>query len=66
MREFLNNVLSSTDDITHFQYIKKHNREAGPAVVGIELKHKEDYELLIARMVECNINFQTLNDNPRL
>ena len=66
LREFLNNVLSSTDDITHFQYIKKHNREAGPAVVGIELKDKNDYASLLKRMEENGINFQTLNDNPRL
>ena len=29
---FLNHVLGPTDDITHFEYTKKHNREAGPAL----------------------------------
>ncbi len=66
LREFLTDVLSPTDDITHFQYIKKHNREAGPAIVGIELKSKNEYEGLLGRMVEQGIRFQTLNDNPRL
>lgn len=66
LREFLNDVLSQSDDITHFQYIKKHNREAGPAIVGIELKEKSEYFGLINRMTEYNIRFQTLNDNPRL
>jgi threonine dehydratase len=66
LREFLNDVLSETDDITHFQYIKKHNREAGPAIVGIELKGKNEYERLTTRMSEQGIRFQTLNDNPRL
>ena len=66
LREFLNDVLSATDDITHFQYIKKHNREAGPAVVGIELKGKNEYEGLLNRMIEHGMRFQTLNDNPRL
>ncbi|MBL7816740.1 MAG: threonine ammonia-lyase IlvA [Saprospiraceae bacterium] len=66
LREFLNVVLSPTDDITHFQYIKKHNREAGPAIVGIELKEKSEYEELIKRMNNHGIRFQTLNDNPRL
>lgn len=66
LREFLNDVLSQSDDITHFQYIKKHNREAGPAIVGIELKEKSEYFGLINRMTEHNIRFQTLNDNPRL
>jgi threonine dehydratase len=66
LREFLNQVLSPSNDITHFQYIKKQNRETGPAIVGIELKEKSEYEGLITRMVENGIRFQTLNDNPRL
>ena len=66
LREFLNQVLTPSNDITHFQYIKKQNRETGPAVVGIELKEKSEYEGLINRMIEHNIRFQTLNDNPRL
>lgn len=66
LREFLNQVLSETNDITHFQYIKKQNRETGPAIVGIELKEKSEYEGLINRMVENGFRFQTLNDNPRL
>ncbi len=63
--EFLN-VLGENDDITHFEYTKKHNRESGPALVGIELKYKKDYASLIKRMESKNINFQTLNDNPML
>lgn len=66
LREFLNQVLSETNDITHFQYIKKQNRETGPAVVGIELKEKSEYDGLLNRMVDNGIKFQTLNDNPRL
>jgi threonine dehydratase len=66
LREFLNNVLGETDDITQFEYVKKNNREAGSAVVGIEVKQKEDYTKLMARMLEFGINYQTLNDNPRL
>ena len=63
--EFLN-VLGENDDITHFEYTKKHNRESGPALVGIELKYEKDYDSLIKRMETRNINFQTLNDNPML
>ncbi len=66
LREFLNNVLSATDDITHFEYTKKHNRERGPAVVGIEVKKKADYEALIARMKENGVDYQHLNDSPAL
>ena len=66
LREFLNNVLGPNDDITHFEYTKKHNREAGPALVGIQVRRKEDYEHLLERMKSYNINYQTLNNSPML
>ena len=66
LREFLNNVLGPSDDITHFEYTKKHNREAGPALVGIQVQKREDYEELLQRMDENRINYQTLNDQKML
>lgn len=66
LRDFLNNVLSPTDDITHFEYTKKHSRANGPALVGIQVKNKDDYKALIVRMEEQNINFQMLNDSKML
>ena len=62
-RDFLN-VLGPDDDISRFEYAKKTNRETGPAVVGIELKHREDFEPLIQRMNAQNIVFEYLNDQP--
>ena len=62
-RDFLN-VLGPTDDISRFEYARKTNRETGPAVVGIELKHRDDFEPLIQRMQEQNIVFEYLNDQP--
>ena len=64
-RDFLN-VLGPTDDIARFEYIKKTNRETGPAVVGIELKHREDFEPLIQRMHEQSIVYEYLNNQPDL
>ncbi|BCD28746.1 threonine dehydratase [Bacillus cereus] len=66
LREFLDKGLGPGDDITRFEYIKKHNKENGPALVGVELKHKEDYEQLITRFKENNIQFMELNKNPIL
>lgn len=66
LREFVNEVLGADDDISHFEYAKKSNKEAGPAVIGIELKRKEDFEGLIQRMKDKKINFTLLNDNPLL
>lgn len=64
LREFLNNVLGETDDITHFEYTKKHNREAGPAIVGIQVQEKKDYEGLIDRMNEFGVSYRCLNNDP--
>ncbi|GAB5553527.1 MAG: threonine ammonia-lyase [Saprospiraceae bacterium] len=66
LRDFLNNILGPNDDITYFEYTKKHNRESGPALVGIQVRKKEDYEALIHRMEEQKINYQTLNDSSML
>lgn len=62
LKEFVAEVLGPTDDITHFEYTKKNNREKGPAMVGIELQSPEDFDHLIARMQEKNIAYQHLND----
>lgn len=66
MREFLDQVLGPTDDITLFDYSKKTNRERGPALVGIELKNKADFEPLIDRMRATNVQFEYINDKPAL
>lgn len=62
LKEFLINVLGPDDDITRFEYTKKNNRESGPALVGIEVKQKEDYESLVKRMEHFKINYQPIND----
>jgi threonine dehydratase len=66
LREFLNNVLGPDDDITHFEYTKKHNRESGPALVGIQVHQKEDYAGLLERMDNYKIDYQSLNDSKTL
>jgi threonine dehydratase len=66
LRDFLNNVLGPNDDITYFEYTKKHNRGSGPALVGIQVPEREDYQALIDRMEKHNINYQTLNDSKML
>jgi len=66
LRQFLNDVLGPNDDITHFEYSKKNNKNAGPALVGIELKNSKDYDGLITRMKKYNIDYQTINDRKML
>lgn len=66
LREFLEHVLGPTDDITRFEYIKKTSMESGPALVGIELKQREDYGPLVARMKERGISFSEINRDSTL
>lgn len=66
LREFLDRVLGPDDDITRFEYMKKNDRENAPALVGIELKRKEDYEPLIERMRKNHVDFMEINHNPTL
>lgn len=65
LRDFLN-VLGPTDDITHFQYTKKNNKENGPALVGIQLTKVEDFDTLVQKMKAESITFRHLNDDPTL
>lgn len=66
LREFVNNVLGPTDDITRFEYMQKTNKENGPALVGIELQSRSDYELLLNKMKASNIGFSEINKNDQL
>jgi threonine dehydratase len=50
LRRFLDEVLGPDDDITLFEYIKRSNRETGPALVGIELARPADLPGLLARL----------------
>lgn len=66
LKEFVNYVLGPTDDITRFEYMQKTNKENGPALIGVELKSREDYELLIQNMAQFNFNYTELNKNDTL
>jgi threonine dehydratase len=60
LKEFVNHVLGENDDITRFEYMQKHNKETGPALVGIELKTREDYDLLLKNLNQYHINYTEL------
>ncbi|KQW48712.1 threonine dehydratase [Nocardioides sp. Root1257] len=50
LRHFLDEVLSETEDIVVFDYVKKNNRETGPALVGVELDTAAGLAGLLDRM----------------
>ena len=66
LKEFVNHVLGPDDDIVRFEYIQKHNKETGPALVGIELKSKQDYPFLLDNLKRFNINYTELNKDDNL
>ncbi len=66
LKDFVNKVLGPDDDITRFEYIQKHNKEAGPALVGLELKSKHDYQVLIENMKQYQINYNEINKDDNI
>ena len=55
LRGFLDHALGPDDDITLFEYVKRSNRETGPALVGIELARREDIGPLLARLAGMSL-----------
>lgn len=66
LKEFVNYVLGPTDDIVRFEYMQKHNKETGPALVGIELKTRTDYDVLLSNLQRYQINYTELNKDDNL
>jgi threonine dehydratase len=66
LRLFVNNVLGPQDDITRFEFIKKTEKENGPALVGIELRSADDYPALLQRTEEHHFEVIELNQNQTL
>ena len=66
LKEFVNKVLGPYDDITRFEYIQKHNKEAGPALVGLELRSKADLNNLIENMKKYHINYDEINKDDNI
>jgi threonine dehydratase len=61
LRRFLDEVLGPDDDITYFEYVKRSNREHGPALVGIEIGSRDDLAGLLERLEESNIEAETID-----
>ena len=66
LNEFLSQVLGPTVDIVFFEYSKKTAREKGPALIGVEISSREEFEPMIARMREHKVQFTYINDKPDL
>lgn len=66
LKQFVTQILGPNNDITHFEFSKKHFRNSASAVVGIELKEAGDLSILVERMKKYNFKFDYLNDKKSL
>jgi threonine dehydratase len=66
LKEFVNHILGPTDDIVRFEFIQKHNKESGPALIGIEVKSRDDFHSLVERMDHQKLNYTFVNQNENL
>lgn len=65
LRRFLDDVLGPDDDIVLFEYVKRSNRETGPALVGVELQDRRDYAALLERMEHSPLRVEVVApDSP--
>ena len=63
---FIRDVIGPTDDLVYIQYIKKTNKNFGPALIGIELSAKENFEALIQRLDAHGAEYEYINKNNKL
>ena len=66
LRRFLDEVLGPDDDIAYFEYVKRSNRETGPALVGLELGHPRDLLPLLARMETSPLTIERVDPGSPL
>ncbi len=60
LRHFLEDVLADGEDIVHFEYVKKNNRETGPALVGIEIDSASLLGPLLERMESSRLTIERI------
>lgn len=63
---FIRDIIGPSDNLVYIQYIKKTNKEEGPALIGIEVAAKEDYDALIRRMEAHGVSYEYINQNNKL
>ena len=66
LKKFVNHVLGPTDDIVLFEYVKKNNKEKGPALVGVEFKNKEYLPPVLNKLTEFGFNYKIIKDKELL
>lgn len=66
LKRMLDEALGPNDDIVRFEYMKKTEKEKAPALVGFELRSKEDLKPLMKRMDEIELKYTKLSEKDML
>lgn len=66
LRQFVNDVLGSHDDITKFEYLKKSSQNTGTVIIGIQLQNHEDLTALLKRVNLFDPKNIYINENKML
>ncbi len=66
LMKFLQEVLGPSDDIVLFEYMKKNNKEKGPALVGVELTNRTDYDKLLKRFVQSGLEYKEISSDDMI
>ncbi|UDY23375.1 threonine ammonia-lyase IlvA [Nocardioides sp. Kera G14] len=66
LRGFLDHVLADGEDIVVFDYIKRSNRETGPALVGIDLESADRLAPLLERMAASQLIIEKIDNDSEL
>ena len=66
LHSFIQDIIDPTNDLVYFQYMKKTNRDFGPALIGIELQDKHDLPALLKRLEIHNLAYVHINQNDKL
>lgn len=66
LRGFLDGVLGEGEDVVLFEYVKKNNRETGPALVGIELDSASRLPSLLERIADSPLQIERVEPGSPL
>jgi len=62
LKEFIMTVLGKDDDIIHFRYTNIINKETGPVIIGLQLKHKDDVMRILENMNTMGIVYERISN----
>ena len=66
LKRYMNNVLTKTDDITRFEYLKKTNKDYGTVLLGIEIAKPSDITNIENKMNSMNFDYIKIMENDLL